>query len=99
MRVRLNGAPPDQQKKAVLGLDAGAHFHPLEALGGLDQSACFPERGLEFARLALADVQNGVLDDHSAALIFAATGSKVFGSTIVRPCRLSVAWLRGNMWK
>src|SRR5215472_17289514 len=97
MGVRFDRAPPDEKEVAVLRLDAGPHFHALKSFGRFNQRARFLQRGLEFTRLAFADVQDCVLEDHSAALIFAAIGSSVLGSTIVRPCSEKLTWVRGRM--
>src|SRR5579872_1294147 len=68
-RVRLDAAPPHQEKVAIFALDAGANLHLLKAFGRFDQRTNLFHRSLECGRLAPSDVEDGVLEDHSAARI------------------------------
>src|SRR5689334_14154458 len=96
--MSLDAAPPHQEEIAVLALDAGSNLHFLETLRRLDQRTRFFHRGFESGRLAFSDVQNGVLDDHSAARILSAIGASVLGSAMVRPCSfMSRPCARGKM--
>src|SRR6185437_55192 len=87
--VGLDRTPPDEQQVAVLGFDAGPHFHLLEALGRLDQRPRLGQRRLEGGGLALADVEDSVFENHSAARIFSAIGTRVMGSTMPWACSFS----------